>query len=53
MSWWDETKEQITESQVWKSIFRHGYDDTHRNRVLMGAPKYLRRHWPIWTQNLR
>ena len=21
--------------------------------VPMGAPKYLRRHWPVWTQNLR
>ena len=31
----DEIKRQITESQVWQSIFRHGYDDTPRNRILM------------------
>ena len=35
MSKWEELKLQITESPVWKSIFRHGYDDTPRNRVLM------------------
>src|SRR5712671_2244808 len=35
MSKWDEIKQQITESQVWQSIFRHGYDDTPRNRILM------------------
>src|SRR5207247_9637963 len=35
MSGWDEIKRQITESQVWQSIFRHGYDDTPRNRILM------------------
>ena len=33
MSSWEETKRQITESQVWQSIFRHGYEDTPRNRV--------------------
>ena len=32
---WEEVKRQITESPVWQSIFRHGYDDTPRNRVLM------------------
>ena len=25
---------RIKETQVWRSIFRHGYADTHRNRVL-------------------
>jgi quinol-cytochrome oxidoreductase complex cytochrome b subunit len=35
MSKWEELKQQITESPVWQSIFRHGYDDTPRNRVLM------------------
>jgi hypothetical protein len=35
MSKWEETKRQITESQVWQSIFRHGYDDTPGNRVQM------------------
>lgn len=27
-------KKKITESEIWKSIFRHGYADTPRNRVL-------------------
>ena len=35
MSTWEQLKQQVTESQVWQSIFRHGYDDTPRNRVLM------------------
>ena len=35
MSKWEELKQQIVESPVWQSIFRHGYDDTPRNRVLM------------------
>src|SRR5207237_6362157 len=49
---WDEIKEQVTESEVWKSIFRHGYDDTPRNRILMVSgnvwlhlhPSKVRRH---------
>src|SRR5215510_3995050 len=52
MSKWEELKLQITESPVWKSIFRHGYDDTPRNRVLMVSgnvflhlhPSKVRRH---------
>ena len=52
MSSWEETKRQITESQVWQSIFRHGYDDTARNRVMMVSgniwlhlhPSKVRRH---------
>jgi quinol-cytochrome oxidoreductase complex cytochrome b subunit len=52
MSKWDEVKLQVTESPVWKSIFRHGYDDTPRNRVLMVSgnvflhlhPSKVRRH---------
>src|SRR5712671_2851096 len=52
MSKWDEIKQQITESQVWQSIFRHGYDDTPRNRILMVSgnvwlhlhPSKVRRH---------
>jgi quinol-cytochrome oxidoreductase complex cytochrome b subunit len=52
MSKWEELKSQITESQVWQSIFRHGYDDTPRNRVLMVSgnvflhlhPSKVRRH---------
>src|SRR2546421_2208531 len=52
MSGWDEIKRQITESQIWQSIFRHGYDDTPRNRILMVSgnvwlhlhPSKVRRH---------
>jgi len=29
-----ELKEKVTRSQVWKSIFRHDYKDTQRNRLL-------------------
>src|SRR6516165_9912171 len=31
---WNEVKRQITESQAWQSIFRHGYEDTPKNRIL-------------------
>ncbi len=45
-------QETIVSSDVWKSIFRHGYADTPRNRILMIAsnvflhlhPSKLRRH---------
>jgi quinol-cytochrome oxidoreductase complex cytochrome b subunit len=45
-------KDRVTSSQVWKSIFRHGYSDTARNRVLQVAgnvffhlhPTKIRRH---------
>ena len=48
----EEIKKDIVESQVWKSIFRHGYEDTPRNRVLMVTanvwmhlhPAKVRRH---------
>jgi quinol-cytochrome oxidoreductase complex cytochrome b subunit len=52
MSRWEEFKESIVASQTWQSIFRHGYDDTPRNRVLMVSgnvwlhlhPSKVRRH---------
>ena len=52
MSTWELVKQQVTESQVWQSIFRHGYDDTPRNRILMVSgnvwlhlhPSKVRRH---------
>ncbi|MFO1463852.1 MAG: cytochrome b N-terminal domain-containing protein [bacterium] len=45
-------QESIVKSQAWKSVFRHGYADTPRNRILMIAsnvflhlhPSKLRRH---------
>ncbi|MFQ5895052.1 MAG: cytochrome b N-terminal domain-containing protein [Nitrospinota bacterium] len=45
-------KRGIFESQVWRSAFRHGYEDTPRNRVLMVVdnvwlhlhPTKIRRH---------
>ena len=44
--------ENITQSQMWTSMFRHGYDDTPRNRVLQTSaniwlhlhPAKVRRH---------
>jgi len=34
MSLIDHLKKQVLKSQVWKSIFRHDYKDTQRNRFL-------------------
>lgn len=47
-----ELQKKVVTSDVWKSIFRHGYADTPRNRILMVAsnvflhlhPSKLRRH---------
>src|SRR2546421_4184245 len=52
MTKWEEIKNQVTQSEVWQSIFRHGYDDTPRNRILMVSgnvwlhlhPSKVRRH---------
>src|SRR5258705_834713 len=52
MTKWEEIKNQITQSEVWQSIFRHGYEDTPRNRILMVSgnvwlhlhPSKVRRH---------
>ena len=52
MSVFEKIKNDIVESQVWKAIFRHGYDDTPRNRVMMVTsnvflhlhPAKVRRH---------
>ena len=52
MSLIDKIKSDIVESHVWKSIFRHGYEDTPRNRVMMVTanvflhlhPAKVRRH---------
>jgi quinol-cytochrome oxidoreductase complex cytochrome b subunit len=32
---WTDTARTIRQSQIWKSMFRHGYQDTPRNRSLM------------------
>ncbi|MEK6711659.1 MAG: cytochrome B6, partial [Nitrospinota bacterium] len=48
----DQVKRSIFDSQVWRSMFRHGYEDTPRNRVLMVVdnlwlhlhPTKIRRH---------
>ena len=34
MSLFENLKKQVQNSQVWKSIFRHDYKDTQRNRFL-------------------
>ena len=52
MSLLDKIKSDIVESHVWKAIFRHGYEDTPRNRVMMVTanvflhlhPAKVRRH---------
>ena len=48
----DQVKKNVLDSQVWRSMFRHGYEDTPRNRVLMVVdnlwlhlhPTKIRRH---------
>ncbi len=48
----DQMKRSVLDSQVWRSMFRHGYEDTPRNRVLMVVdnlwlhlhPTKIRRH---------
>src|SRR5947207_15945810 len=48
----DKIKSDIVESHVWRAIFRHGYEDTPRNRVMMVTanvfldlhPAKVRRH---------
>jgi quinol-cytochrome oxidoreductase complex cytochrome b subunit len=52
MSLLEKIRNDIVESQVWKAIFRHGYEDTPRNRVMMVTanvflhlhPAKVRRH---------
>ena len=39
MSFLEKIKNDIVESQVWKAIFRHGYDDTPRNRALSATAR--------------
>lgn len=34
MAFWERLKDSVTNSQVWKSMFRHDYRDTPRNRTL-------------------
>src|SRR3989338_4032782 len=51
-AWYEKTRKAVVDSYVWKSIFRHGYKDIPRNRVLMTAsnvflhlhPSKVRRH---------
>lgn len=31
----DQIRENVTQTQVWKSIFRHGYPNTDANRALV------------------
>jgi quinol-cytochrome oxidoreductase complex cytochrome b subunit len=52
MTQWENLKKQVVESHVWQSIFRHGYEDVPRNRILMVSgniwlhlhPSKVRRH---------
>ena len=33
-AFFDKMKDGMVKSQVWKSMFRHGYEDSPRNRYL-------------------
>ena len=37
----EKLKRAMTSSQVWRSIFRHGYSDTERNRLLQTATNWV------------
>ena len=47
-------KDSVTKSQVWKSVFRHGYEDNPRNRYLQVLDNvWLHLHptrIPTWTR---
>ncbi|MBZ0185243.1 MAG: hypothetical protein K8F91_03250, partial [Candidatus Obscuribacterales bacterium] len=47
--------DKIVDSQIWKSIFRHGFSDTNRNRILQMTAGFLLHTRPIkvWTHGLR
>ena len=45
-----EIAKEITESQIWKSSFRHGYADTPRNRVLQIASNVWLHLHPVKIQ---
>jgi quinol-cytochrome oxidoreductase complex cytochrome b subunit len=50
-----ELADRIASSQIWRSIFRHGFDDTQRNRVLQMTAGFLLHTRPIkvWTHGIR
>jgi len=43
----DAIKEKITRSQAWRSIFRHGYADTERNRALQINSNWVLHFHPV------
>jgi quinol-cytochrome oxidoreductase complex cytochrome b subunit len=46
----NEVKKQVFESQVWRSIFRHSYQDNPRNRVLQVASNVWLHLHPVKMQ---
>ena len=42
--------EKIRETQVWKSIFRHGYPDTPRNRTLAVLSNFFLHLHPVMVR---
>lgn len=50
-----ELADRIASSQIWRSIFRHGFEDTQRNRVLQMTAGFLLHTRPVkvWTHGIR
>jgi quinol-cytochrome oxidoreductase complex cytochrome b subunit len=50
-----ELSDRIASSQIWRSIFRHGFEDTQRNRVLQMTAGFLLHTRPVkvWTHGIR
>lgn len=44
---WERFKAWVTSTQVWRSIFRHGYEDTDRNRALITFSNVLYHLHPV------
>ena len=40
--------QKIAETQVWRSIFRHGYPSTPRNRALAALSNVFAEVWMFW-----
>lgn len=43
-------KRRVTESQIWQSIFRHGFPDTRINRLLVMVSNFFLHLHPVWIK---
>jgi len=47
---WEKTKDYVVNSQLWRSIFRHGFPDTPRNRALTVLSNVFLHLHPVRTR---